>query len=397
MSGPTTPSARVPGAPARSVSRTPRPGTPRPGAPGPGTPVPGASRTPSARRAPLAWLAAVVVLLTAANLLLGSYTVTVPDLIRIAAAEIAGDAAARIPGASFIVWEVKVPQALTALGAGAAFGMAGWLFQTLLRNPLASPDVIGISYGASAAAVALIVLAGAAGWAVPHAAVSAAAFAGALAVAGLIWFLAEGSASSASRGGRADARLVLVGIGLAAGLQALVGFLLTRTDVRYAHEALAWLNGSLASADWGRLGVLYAALAVLVPAALAAASPLSVLALGDDAARGLGLHAARARGWVVLAGVALAAAGTAATGPIAFVAFLAAPIARRLGARGSSARDLAAAGLTGCGIVLAAAFAADAFLPALLGGTTLPVGVVTGAIGAPVLLWLLTAVHRKEG
>ena len=351
------------------------------------------------RDAALGGLAAAVVLLLAANLLLGSYTVTLPDFVRIIAGRLGGGDAAgeAIPGASFIVWEVKLPQALTALGAGAAFGMAGWLFQTLLRNPLASPDVIGISYGASAAAVAVIVLAGAAGWAVPHAAVSAAAFAGALAVAGLIWAFAERTGSTAGRGGRADSRLVLVGIGLAAGLQALVSFLLTRTDVRFAHEALAWLNGSLNAADWNRLAVLWAALAVLVPAGLLAATPLSVLALGDDAARGLGLPAARVRGRIVLAGVALAAAGTAATGPIAFVAFLAAPIAKRVGARGAGAGDVAAAGLTGSAVVRAAAFGADALLPRLLGGTALPVGVITGAIGAPVLLWLLATVHRKEG
>jgi iron complex transport system permease protein len=346
----------------------------------------------------LAWLAAGAVLLAAANLLLGSYTVTAADLVRIVAAELTGSTAGRIPGASFIVWEVKVPQALTALGAGAAFGMAGWLFQTLTRNPLASPDVIGISYGASAAVVGLIVLGGAAGWAVPHAAVSVAAFVGALAVAGVVWAVSQGRGrrpGGADGGGRADARLVLVGIGLAAGLQALVGFLLTRTDVRFAHEALAWLNGSLAAADWNRLGILCGALALLVPAGLAAARPLAVLALGDDAARGLGLPAARARAGVVLAGVALAAAGTAATGPIAFVAFLAAPIAKRLGARGAGAA--AASALTGSGIVLAAALASDAVLPPLLGGTALPVGVVTGAVGAPVLLWLLATAHRKEG
>ena len=86
-----------------------------------------------------------------------------------------------------------------------------------------------------------------------------------------------------------------------------------------------------------------------------------------------------------------------ATGPIAFVAFLAAPIAKRVGARGAGAGDVAAAGLTGSAVVLAAAFGSDALLPLLLGGTTLPVGVITGAIGAPVLLWLLTTVHRKEG
>ncbi|NUP74047.1 MAG: iron ABC transporter permease [Sinomonas sp.] len=332
---------------------------------------------------PVLALAALAFL--AANLLLGSYTVTPADFVRIVVGHFTGQT---IPGASFIIMETRLPQSLTAVGAGAAFGMSGWLFQTLLRNPLASPDVIGISYGASAAAVAVIVLGGAWGWAVPHAAVSAAALVGALAVAALISVIAR---RRAAPGAGADSRLVLVGIGIAAGLQALIGFLLTRTDVRFAQEALAWLNGSLNAADWDRVGVLVAALAVLMPAALAAGAPLAILALGDDLAAGLGLPPARARGVVVLLGVALAAVATAATGPISFVAFLAAPIAHRLGGRGPGI-----AALVGATIVLAAAFVSGTILPALLGGVSLPVGVVTGAVGAPVLVWLLVAVNRKE-
>ncbi|WP_148667563.1 iron chelate uptake ABC transporter family permease subunit, partial [Arthrobacter sp. Hiyo1] len=114
--------------------------------------------------------------LFAVTVLLGSYTVTIPDFFRILTAHLTGGE--KIPGASFIVMENKLPRAVLAILIGLAFGLSGGLFQTMLRNPLASPDVIGISYGASAAAVLAIVVFGASG-----AAVSAAALAGAIGVA----------------------------------------------------------------------------------------------------------------------------------------------------------------------------------------------------------------------
>jgi iron complex transport system permease protein len=139
-------------------------------------------------------LAAGVVLLLAANILLGSYTVTIPDFFKILAAHFTGGE--KIPGASFIVMEAKLPRAVIGTLIGLAFGLSGALFQTMLRNPLASPDVIGISYGASAAAVLAIVVFGASG-----AAVSGAALGGAMAVAALIY----GISRSGSLGSEAAA------------------------------------------------------------------------------------------------------------------------------------------------------------------------------------------------
>ncbi len=333
-------------------------------------------------------LAVCVLALFAAGVLLGSYTVTIPDFFQILAAHFTGGP--KIPGASFIVMENKLPRAVIGTMIGAAFGLSGGLFQTMLRNPLASPDVIGISYGASAAAVTAIVVFGASG-----AAVSGAALGGALAIAVLIYAISRGGSLGSPGGGRGDAagnRLILAGVGIAAALHAFVSFVMTRADIRTAAEALIWLNGSLNSASWDRAGVLALALLVLIPAVIVLAGPLRILELGDDTAAGLGIRVGSTRLAVVVSAVALAAVATAAAGPVAFVAFLAGPIARRFVRKAS----LPASALTGTLIVLTADYFAANIAPLLLGGTVLPVGVVTGALGAPFLLWLLVTSNRKD-
>ena len=327
-------------------------------------------------------LAAGAVLMFFVSVLLGSYTVTIPDFFTIVANHLTGGPG--IPGASFIVMQDKLPRAVVGAMIGTAFGLAGALFQTMLRNPLASPDVIGISYGASAGAVVAIVIFGAAG-----VAVSGAAMAGALAVAALIYAL---SSSGAARGNAAGNRLVLAGVGIAAALQAVVSFLMTRADIRTAADALVWLNGSLNSANWDRAGILFLALGVLLPAVAVIAGPLRILELGDDTAASLGIRVNAARLALVVVAVTLAAVATAAAGPVSFVAFLAGPIARRFTGKAS----LPASALVGALIVLAADYFAANVAPLLLGGTVLPVGVVTGALGAPFLLWLLVTANRKD-
>ena len=342
----------------------------------PGAPLHPANSLISARRGRrrstgirLATVAGVVAILFAVNILLGSYTVTIPDFFRIVGG-------ADIPGASFIVLENRLPRAVIGLLIGMAFGIAGTVFQTMLRNPLASPDIIGISYGASASAVTAIVLFGAAG-----AAVSLSALIGAMVVAAAIYLISR-------RGGVAGYRLILVGIGFAAVLHALVTFLLTRADLRTASEVVLWLNGSLNSSTWDRVTVLVVCLVVLFPAAVVLARSLQGLELGDDAAAGLGIRVEAARLGLLFTAVALTAVATAAAGPVAAVAFLSGPIARRLlGNRPS----LVMASLVGAVIVLGSDFVAANLIP----GTSLPVGVVTGALGAPFLLWLLATANRS--
>jgi iron complex transport system permease protein len=260
----------------------------------------------------------------------------------------------------------------------------------MLRNPLASPDVIGISYGASAAAVTAIVVFGASG-----AAVSGAALGGALGVAAVIYAISRGGSlgSGGGNGGSAAGnRLILAGVGIAAALHAVVSFLMTRADIRTAADALVWLNGSLNSANWDRAGTLALALLVLIPAVMALGGPLRILELGDEAAAGLGIRVGFTRLAVVVTAVALAAVATAAAGPVAFVAFLAGPIARRF----TNKASLPASAFVGALIVLAADYFAANVAPLLLDGTVLPVGVITGALGAPFLLWLLVTANRKD-
>lgn len=296
----------------------------------------------------------------AARVLLGDFTVTVPDFFRILGG-------ADIPGASYILLESKLPRAVLGVLVGVAFGVGGAIFQSTLRNPLASPDVIGVSIGASAAAVFAIVTLDRSG---PF--VSAAAIGGALAVAALVRLVA---------GTTAGYRLVLVGVGVAAALSSGIQHLFTRADVYDAQLALRWLTGSLNGVDWATIRLLAVALVVLLPAVAMLANSMKVTELGDDAAAGLGVLPRRTDGLLVLA-VVLTALGVAAAGPIAFVSFLAGPIARAVN---SGRTTLVGAGLVGAVIVVGADYAADY----LLAGINFPVGVVTGALGAPFLLWLV--------
>jgi iron complex transport system permease protein len=321
----------------------------------------------------LACLAVVVAALVGTELSLGA-TVTAPgDVLRVLLGE-------TVPGASFTVGELRLPRALTGLLAGIGFGMAGTAFQTLLRNPLASPDVIGITAGASTAAVFSIVILHAG-----STVTSALAVGAALLVAVAIQLLARGGRRAAPDS--ASPRLVLIGVGMGAALQALTAYLLLRAASYDVPLAARWLTGSLGDAFWEQLPPLAIAVAVLAPALLLLARRLGMLGMGDELATGLGLRVSRTRLAVIVAATALAAFATAATGPVAFVAFLAGPIARRLLGRGSGA--LAAGGLVGAALVIGADLVAQHLL-----GTRYPAGVVTGVLGAPVLLLLLARSTR---
>ena len=161
-----------------------------------------------------------------------------------------------------------------------------------------------------------------------------------------------------------------------------------RTDIFRAQDALVWLTGSLNSASWERINALGIGLLITVPFVLVLVSRLGGLQLGDDSAAGLGIAVGRTRVGLIIVGVVLVAMATAATGPIAFVSFLAGPIARRLlGGRVS----MLASALVGVAIVLIANYVSAYMIP----GTSLPVGIVTGAAGAPFLLWLLVSSNRQ--
>ena len=320
----------------------------------------------------LSVLAAIAVVICALSLAVGDYTLSVPDLV----ATLLGQGAGKD---NFVVLQLRLPRMTMAIVAGLAFAVAGALFQALLGNPLASPDLIGITSGASVAAVFAILVLGLSGFAV-----SGFAFAGAMVVASTIYFFSW-------RSGIAGYRFVLVGIAIAFMVQATLSYLLTRADVRDAQGALVWMVGSLSGTRWIEVGVVAIAVGVLLPLVWALEPQLRMLQLGDDTARGLGVRINLARVGLLALAVALAAAATAAVGPIAFVAFVSGPIARQLTRSGGAA--LVASGLVGIVLVTAADFVAQHLLP---GGVQVPVGIITGAIGAPYLLWLL-ATSRTRG
>lgn len=278
-------------------------------------------------RAPVAVLGAIAFALFWVRVLLGDFTVTVPDFIRILLG-------AEIPGATFIVMESKLPRAVLSVLVGFAFGVAGAIFQAVLRNPLASPDIIGISIGASASACVAIVVLRWQGTAVAFAAVI-----GALACAAVVRLVAGTSGTH---------RLVLAGIGISAGLVAVIHFVFVRAAVWDAQGLLRWLTGSVSAAEWATIGVLAVVLTVLLPAVWAAARHLRALELGDEVAAGLGVGTAHRDLLLALATV-LAAVAVAASGPIAFVAFMAGPLAR-LATGGRT--TLLGAGFVGAAIVV---------------------------------------------
>lgn len=283
-----------------------------------------------------------------------------------------------VPGASFTVGRLRLPRAVLAIAAGMCFGMAGVTFQTMLRNPLASPDIIGISAGAGAAATfAIVVLS------LDRTGVSAFAITAGLGVALLVYALSY-------RNGVSGTRLILIGIGVAAMLDSVTSYILGRAATWDLQEAMRWLTGSLNGAGWNATLPVVVALVVLAPLLLGLSDNLSALQLGDDTASALGVRVDRTRLLAVVGAVGLIAFATAAAGPIAFVAFLSGPIAARL--VGSDGSLLVPSALVGALLVLVADFCGQfAF------GTRFPVGVVTGVLGAPYLVYLIIRNNRVGG
>ncbi len=309
-------------------------------------------------------LALVTVATIAFALTIGDFATPLRDVLAVAGG--GGDRFTRLA-----IIEFRMPPIMLAVLAGAAFGLAGGLFQSSLRNPLASPDVIGITQGASVGAVAGSVL-----WSLEGLPLSAAALVGALGIAALNLLLSW-------RGGVTGYRFVLCGVALAFMCASVLGYLISRARIEDARTALVWMTGSVSGAtDEGNLR-LTIALAVLVPIALLLARSLDILELGDEVAVGLGTRAGRTRVAAILTGTFLAAVATAAAGPIAFVALTAGPIARRLVGDGRPA--LIQAALVGVLVVVLS----DVVAQHVFDDLKLPVGVVTGAIGGLYLIWLL--------
>jgi iron complex transport system permease protein len=275
------------------------------------------------------------------------------------------------PAAEYIVLDLRLPRLLTALAVGAALAASGAIFQSLTRNPLGSPDIIGFTAGASTGALIAIIATGAG-----VAGVAVGAVGGGVLTAATVYLLAY-------RRGTHGYRLVIIGVGVQALLVATNNYLLVRGNIWDAQRAAVWLTGSLNARDWSHATVAGAGLAVLLPVAMALSPPCRMLEMGDEAAQALGVAVERTRLALIAVAVGLAAAGTAAAGPVAFVALAAPQLARRL------------TRATGPGVLPAAAMGAvllltsDLIAQRALAPTQLPVGVVTSCLGGGYLVWLL--------
>ncbi|WP_276121213.1 FecCD family ABC transporter permease [Pararhizobium qamdonense] len=319
----------------------------------------------------LAVLFALVLAVFGITLSLGQ-TFTPPlDVIRVLLGE-------DVPGTSFTVGQLRLPRAILSILAGMCFGLGGVAFQIMLRNPLASPDIIGITSGAGAAAVFAIVVLSMTGPMVSILAVAAGLF-----VAVLVYGLSF-------RNGIAGTRLILVGIGVSAMLQSVIAYILSSAPAWSLQEAMRWLTGSVNGAQLSQALPLLLALAVFGGLLLSRTRDLETLQLGDDTAAALGVRVARTRMLVIVSAVGMIATATAVTGPIAFVAFLSGPIAARIVRNNGSL--LLPSALVGAILVLAGDYAGQLLLP-----SRYPVGVVTGALGAPYLIFLIVRVNRTGG
>ncbi|MEW2488833.1 iron chelate uptake ABC transporter family permease subunit [Streptomyces sp. NPDC048411] len=276
----------------------------------------------------------------------------------------------------FIVTDLRLPRVLVGLLVGAALGVGGAVFQTISRNPLGSPDVLGFGQGATVGALTVIVL-----FQGGATAVAGGAVVGGLLTGAAVYLLAW-------KRGVHGYRLVLVGIGTAAMLTAASQYLITKADLVDATRAVVWMTGSLDGRDWAQVWPLLAVCGLLIPLVLGHARALRMMEMGDDAAYALGVRVERTRLVLMGCAVLLVAVATAAAGPIAFVSLSAPQLARRL--TRSPGPNLAPAAFMGAALLLVADWIAmDAF-----GDRQLPVGVVTGVLGGCYLLWLLVSERR---
>ena len=306
-------------------------------------------------------LAAVV----AASLMVGTVRLGVADL----AAVFTGDAK---PSLQRSVLGRRLPRAITAAGVGALLGMSGATFQSLSRNPLGSPDIIGFTSGAALAAVFQIVVYGGGMLATAIAAVI-----GGVATALAVYLLARRD------GVTGGLRLVLVGIGVGAVVSAGSSLLIARAHIDDAMVAQLWSAGSLLGRGWTHAALALAAAVCLAPALIAIGRRLALMEMGDESAHSVGVRVERTRFVAMLVAVAAAAVGTAIAGPLAFIAFASGHIARHLARVPGVLVGLSA--LIG-GVLLAAA---DLLAQNLDAGMRTPVGLVTSLLGGVYLLWLL--------
>lgn len=328
------------------------------------------------------WIVCVSLLLAAATFLVfclsigvGDFPIGLPQVI----ATIFGRGE-RVD--EFVIMDLRMPRALAGVVVGIALGVSGALTQSIARNPLASPDVLGITNGAGTVAVFLVTVSGGTAAAiVSSVGLSAAALMGGLGTGLLVYFLAW-------RRGIDGLRLILIGISVSAVMEALTTWLLVTADIRDVAQAQAWLVGSLDDRSWDEVQVALWGTLVLLVVVTGAAFQFKPMHLGDDVAAGLGVRYTAVRAVLLLSAVLLAGVAVSAAGPVPFVALVAPQVAMRL-AR-CPTPPMVASALVGALLLTGADLVARAALP-----VGLPVGVVTAAIGGPFLVYLLVRANRR--
>lgn len=282
-----------------------------------------------------------------------------------------------IKGADYAIKTIRIPRVLVGTLAGFAFGVSGNTFQKILRNSLASPDVMGITSGASAAAVFAMMILQLSG-----PAVSVIALAGGVLTAALILIISHHKSFSVNK-------MILVGIGIQAMLQAVINYIILKTSDYNIADALRWLSGSLNGSRMSDVTLFGFLVVPCVALTVFLEKDMQVLVLGEDLSVSLGMNTALVRGGLIYCAVILCAGTTSVTGPLSSVAFMSGPIAARMLKTGRIATLLA--GMVGAVLVLfSEAIGQFAF------STRYPVGVITGIIGAPYLIYLLTKLNSKS-
>lgn len=275
--------------------------------------------------------------------------------------------------AARVLWRIRLPRVLTACLVGFGLGLAGAVFQSVSRNPLGSPDVIGFTTGAATGAIIQIVMIDS-----NPMRIAAMSMLSGLVTAFIVLLLARKS-------GRSEGyRLVLVGIGVGATLSGVNTVYLVMGDLDQSIAAQLWLAGSLNTRTWAHVVPAALGLLILAPIVLALSRRLALFELGDDGATALGVPVERTRIVAVLAAVGMTAIATAAAGPISFIALAAPQLSRHLS--GTAHIPFFPAGLMGAGLLLSA----DLLSQRVPLDLSLPVGQMTGLLGGAYLLWVLT-------
>lgn len=327
------------------------------------------------RRRALLVAAALLLAIAACSVLalsLGNYTVSLPDI----ALALLGRSTDAV---HTVVVEWRLPRVLGAAFFGAALGISGAVFQSLTRNPLGSPDVIGFNMG-SYSGVLIAMLFGASGYLL----IAAGALLGGLATALAVYLLSR-------KGGVQGFRLIVVGIAVGAMLTSLNTWIMVKVDIDFAMRAAVWGAGTLNGVTWEQIVPALIVMAALCLAAAFIVPGMRLLELGDETAATQGLAVERSKLAMIVVGVGFTALVTAAAGPIAFIALAAPQLARRLTRSGASV-DLVSSALVGAALLGASDLVAQHAIP----GLSLPVGAVTVSIGGLYLVWLLARETKRR-